>query len=270
MEKKPEIGYFGREGSNTQQAAEQMYSGSLHGYPTIPDVFRAVMKGEVDAAVVPIENSVEGSVGITNDLLYRDDLYITGEYYMKITHCLIARPGTARESIRTVISHPQALGQCSTYIAENRLTAIPFPDTASAVSALGESRYAGAAAIASERAAEIYSMEILERDMGDFPDNYTRFVSLSREPGKFISGRRMKVSVVVSLENRPGSLMKALEIFHRHGVNLTRIESRPVKFSPWKYIFFLDAEMSPEKASTLEELEKNSLSYKFLGVYPRD
>lgn len=264
----PRIGYFGKNGSNSQIAAENMHRGELRGYPSIPALFKAVADEELEHAVVPIENSVEGSVGITNDLLYRENLFISAEYYMKITHCLIARPEVEKREIRTVLSHPQALGQCSSYISQNGFETLPFADTASAVSALSDERYAESAAIAGARAASIYGMRVLEHDIGDFKDNYTRFISLSGESGRMRKDVPMKASIVVSLEDTPGSLMRALEIFSRHGVNLTRVESRPVKFSPWKYIFFMDAQITSESTASLEELRSSSLNYKFLGFYP--
>lgn len=265
----PRIGYFGKEGSNTEYAAKEMYRGEFRGFSSIQSVFQAVKSGDIDYGVVPIENSVEGSVGITNDLLYRDEVYIVGELYSKITHCLIVRPGTGLESVKNVISHPQALGQCSEYIFKMGLNTMPFPDTASAVASLAEVRYSSYAAIGSERTAALYGMEVLARDIGDFPDNHTRFVSISRTVAKrSAEGIQLKASIVVSLDHRPGSLNGILEIFSRNGINLTRIESRPVKFSPWRYIFFLDAIYRNEYETVFAEIREKSSTYKLLGIYP--
>ena len=267
---KARIAYFGKEGSNTQQAAMRMFGGScdFEGCTSIQKVFSAVEEGKASHGVVPIENSVEGTVGLTNDLLYRSNLCITGESYLKIMHCLIARPGTALEGMRHVISHPQALGQCSEFLSSHGLEGIPFADTASSVSALSREEYSGYGAIAAREAASIYGMEVLLEDVGDFRDNYTRFVSISREPNDAISTAKTKASVVVSVDHKPGSLKEVLEIYHRYGINLTKIESRPVKHSPWRYIFFLDSQGTPDDEAAFRELQQKCLEYKFLGRYP--
>lgn len=264
------IGYFGKEGSNTHLASTQMHRGTFRSFPSIPSLFKAVEEGEIDRGVVPIENSVEGSVGATNDQLYRDRLYITGEHYDRITHCLIGRKGTVVSSIKKVISHPQALGQCSRYIEENGLEAVPFQDTASAVSSLSEPQYSGYAAIGNRLAAELYGMAVIQEDIGDFQENYTRFISVSKSVANDKPGKAMKASIVVSLEDRPGSLKGILDIFSSHGINLTRIESRPVKFSPWKYIFFLDSEYGKDSDHAFKEIEKMSNSFRILGIYPME
>lgn len=262
------IGYFGREGSNTHQAALKMFPEPCmyESMTSIQKLFRAVVDGILDHGVVPIENSVEGTVGLTDDLLYRSSLFITGESYMKITHCLIVKPGTGLEALKYVISHPQALGQCSDFISEHNLEAIPFSDTASSVVALSREEYSGYAAIATGEAAALYGMEVLLEDIGDFKDNYTRFASISRKQNTLINGRS-KVSVMVSVEHRPGSLKEVLEVYHKYGINLTKIESRPVKHSPWRYIFFLDSQGTENDGDAFKELEERCPDYKFLGRY---
>lgn len=247
-----------------------MHNGAFQGFSSIPSLFRAVEEGKVDMGVAPIENSVEGSVGATNDQLYRHDLHIIAEHYEKITHCLVAVPGTGIRGKRKVISHPQALGQCSQYIEKMGLEPVQFQDTASAVSSLSDPRYSQYAAIGSRMAAELYGMEILQEDIGDFPENYTRFISVSRENHVHSAGlERRKASIVVSLEDSPGSLNGILGIYSTYGINLTRIESRPVKFSPWNYIFFLDSEYVPECEQAFREIENMGRSFRLLGIYPR-
>lgn len=262
-------GYFGKEGSYTESAARSMYGGIFKSYSSIQGLFAAVAQGEIDYGVVPIENSVEGSVGITNDLLYHDHLSIVAETYSRISHALIVKPGTTLDEIEGVISHPQALGQCSSILLKLGVKTVPFPDTATAVSALSESQYSRYAAIGSEKSAALYGMEILQHDVGDFHDNYTRFVSVAKEMAsdRSTSGKN-KASIVVSLDHRPGSLKEILEIFSDHNINLTRIESRPVKFSPWRYIFFLDCVLTEDSEKAFSEVEKKSSSFKLLGIYP--
>ena len=263
------IAYLGIKGSYTEFAARSLHRGDFHGYGSIHDVFRAVSSGETQYGVIPIENSLEGSLGITSDLLYREDVQIASEYNMRIEHCLVAKPGRDPASVTTVISHPQALGQCASYISRKGLIPVPFPDTASAIAALSEDRYSDCVAIGSESAARIYGMENLEKGIGDYQDNYTRFISITRPVPGARGSAGMKSSVVVSLEATPGSLMKALEIYYRKGVNLTRVESRPVKFSPWRYIFFLDAEFRDGDEEVLDELKNSCSSFKLLGIYPK-
>lgn len=264
-----EIGYFGKEGSYTESAARSLYTGNFSSYPSIQDLFSAVAHGEINCGVVPIENSVEGSVGLTNDLLYHEDLFIVAETYSRISHSLITRPGLETKDIEGIISHPQALGQCSSIIQMLGVKTVPFPDTASAVASLSEARYASYAAIGSERSAELYGMKVLEHDVGDFRDNYTRFVSVASQMDSLDAGKgNRKTSIVVSLDHRPGSLKEILEIFSDHRINLTRIESRPVKFSPWRYIFFLDSVYTDRSEVALSEISEKSSSFKLLGIYP--
>ena len=262
------IGYLGTPGTYSEAAAMKMHSGEFTGFRTIPDLFNAVIAGTVDISVVPIENSVEGSVGITSDLLFRNDVYITGETYLKISHCLISSDEMTTDRVKIILSHPQALGQCARFISKGSYEVIPFPDTVTAVVGVRDRIYPNAAAIASERAAEIHGMKILERNIGDFDENYTRFVSLSSKENTSGKVLGSKTSIVVSVDNKPGSLLKALEVFYRYGINISKIESRPVRFTPWNYIFFLDFGTIEDQDAAMDELRKKVLSYKLLGKYP--
>lgn len=264
------IGYLGIKGSNSEAVASSAYDGDLQGYRTIPSLFRALSSGQAKKCVIPIENSVEGPVGITNDMLYRDDVCIVAEHYRKITHCLISRPGNDISDIDTVISHPQAIGQCSTFIEDHDLKAIPFPDTATSVASLEDEKYRNCAAIADERAAGIYGMKILERDIGDFKENFTRFVTVEKGSWKIPeTGNDLKMSVVASASDSPGSLMRILKVYSSYGINLTKIESRPVKFEPWNYIFFLDSECGSDISGVTAALQEITDLFKVIGVYPR-
>ena len=262
------IGYLGTPGTYSEAAAMKMHSGEFTGFRTIPDLFNAVIAGTVDISVVPIENSVEGSVGITSDLLFRNDVYITGETYLKISHCLISSDEMTTDRVKIILSHPQALGQCARFISKGSYEVIPFPDTVTAVVGVRDRIYPNAAAIASERAAQIHGMKILERNIGDFDENYTRFVSLSSKENTSGKVLGSKTSIVVSVDNKPGSLLKALEVFYRYGINISKIESRPVRFTPWNYIFFLDFGTIEDQDAAMDELRKKVLSYKLLGKYP--
>lgn len=265
-----QVGYLGIKGSNSEAVASAAYGENLQGYSTIPAMFHALIAEKTDRCVVPIENSVEGSVGITNDLLYREEVRIVAEHYRKITHSLIAFPGTRIEDIEAVISHPQATGQCSTFIENHGFRVIPFPDTATSVASLSDKNYRNFAAIGDARAARIYGMEVLSENIGDYSENFTRFVSLEKGSWMVPENRNnLKLSVVAASSDRPGSLMRILNAYSTLGINLTKIESRPLKFEPWNYIFFLDSESGNSLPDLMEALRSATNDFKILGVYPR-
>ncbi len=231
-----------------------------------PEVFERVRAG--GAAVIPIENSLAGSVLEHYDLLLENPVRVEGELLLRIRHCLIAAPGAQLGSVREVYSHPVALAQCRRFFAEHPShRAMPFYDTAGAVAhAVG----AGAAAIASELAAGAHGGEVLLAGIEDNPANYTRFLLLrGSEAPRLVFEEPDKVSLAFAVRNRPGSLVAALEVFARHGLNLTRLESRPVPGSPWEYVFYADyqhrADSSAEQALT--ELAGLCLFVKELGRY---
>jgi prephenate dehydratase len=192
--------------------------------------------------MVPIENSLAGSIHQNYDLLLRYDLKITGEHILRIEHCLIANPGSTLEDIRVVSSHPQALAQCDRFIRAHHLEREAAYDTAGAVKMLSETKRPDMAAIASTRAALIYSMNVLAKNIEDDPNNFTRFLALSRVgiAAAQAGSSTYKTSVVFALPNEPGALFKALGVFALRDINLTKIESRPVPGKPWEYLFYLD------------------------------
>ena len=226
--------------------------------------------GEASYGVVPLENSLEGSVNVTLDLLYLMDVKICGEIQEPISHNLIVKPGTRRSQIKVIVSHPQALAQCSAYLEAN------FPkakwkeasSTAAAVKSL--KRLRNAAAIGTELAAKIYGMKILERNLNGGNRNFTRFIVLSLEDCKPTG--RDKTSVIFSIKDRPGALYEALKPFAVRSINLTKIESRPSKDEPWTYIFFMEFEGHRTEKKCLEalrDLESLCSFVKILGSYPR-
>jgi len=237
---------------------------------TLNNVFNSVEKGGADYAVVPIENSLEGSVNQTYDLFLGSNLMVCGELNLRIRHCLIALPKTKLSDIKTVYSHPQALAQCRKFLESLNCEAISTYDTAGSVKMLGEKKLTNAVAIASERAAVIYSMRIVKRSIEDNHNNYTRFFVLSRNDAA-PSGND-KTSIVFSLKHVPGSLYKALEEFAVRDINLTKIESRPTKQKPWEYNFYLDFEGHRKERGceeALKGLEKKADFIKVLGSYPK-
>lgn len=267
------VAFLGPRGTFCEQAARKFFSGLpaiFIEYLTIKDVFRAVLSNEVDYGVVPVENSTEGSISLTLDLLLNYDIKIYGEIEQKAVHNLIVKPGTKLKNIKIILSHPQALAQCKRFLEENlpKAKIKEVSSTSAAVKAL--KRLKNAAAIGSELAAEIYGCEILAKGIEDNPENYTRFFVLSkkdREP----SGND-KTSIIFSVEHVPGALFRALEPFAKRKINLTKIESRPTRKKPWDYVFFVDFEghkNEPHCKEALEELKRICSFIKILGSYPK-
>ncbi len=235
------------------------------------DVFEAVAAGRTDYGVLPIENSLAGSIHQNYDLLLRHQLHIVGEHFLRVNLCLIGFPGAKKEDIRHVLSHPQPLGQSAGYLRKMRgVTTEPVYDTAGSVKLLKASGERTAAAIASRRAAEIYGMEILEANIEDNPENYTRFLVIAKEP--VTPSGEAKTSIVFILKNQPGALFKALSVFALRDIDLTKIESRPLQGKPWEYLFYIDflGAMQEERAQrALDHLGEYALMLRVLGSYPR-
>ena len=234
------------------------------------DVFAALDSGAADAAAIPIENSLAGSVLEHFDLLLRHEVKVVRETLVRIRHNLIALPGASAGQIDRVYSHPVALAQCRRFLAAHpKMKAIGFYDTAGSVKQLMELREAGVAAIASEAAAIHYGAEILARGIEDDPENYTRFFLVHRAAEAPTEPEANKMSLAFTLENRPGSLVAALSALSAIGTNLTKIESRPVQGKPWEYIFYVDCQIgsSAEGTRALDALHAHCGMVKELGRY---
>ncbi|MBE0699550.1 MAG: ACT domain-containing protein, partial [Anaerolineaceae bacterium] len=216
-----------------------------------------------------------GSIHHNYDLLLQNPLWIIGEHFLRVQHCLISNPGVERTAITKVISHPQALAQCDGYLQEQKLPPEVFYDTAGAVKHLKESGARDIAAIASRRAAQVYGMQILAEDIEDNPANFTRFLVISQEPYQPSPGEdcdSCKTTIVFTLKNQPGSLFKALSVFALRDIDLTKIESRPLVGAPWEYLFYVDftgSNTSPAAARALAHLEEYATTLRVLGSYPR-
>ena len=266
------VAFQGERGAYSESAVFQFFGADTHVKPCqdFKDVFDSVCTQETQFGVVPVENSLEGSVTQNYDLFLRYDLKVCGEVVVKVEHCLIANPGIALEDIKTVYSHPQALAQCRSFLEDFGRELIPTYDTAGSVKMLKEKGLRNAAAIASERAANIYGMHILAKDIADNPENYTRFFVLSTEDSAPTG--KDKTSIIFSAKHEPGSLYHALGEFAKRNINLTKIESRPTKKTAWEYNFYLDFEghrTEPRCKEALKALEKYAIFVKILGSYPK-
>jgi chorismate mutase/prephenate dehydratase len=266
------IAFQGERGAYSESAVYTFFGKSAEVQPCrdFKDVFESVEKQTTQFGVVPIENSLEGSVNQTYDLFLKYDLKVCGEVIIRVSHCLIANKGTTIEQIKTVYSHPQALAQCRNFLERSGWELIPTYDTAGSAKMLKEKGLEGAAAVASERAAKLYGLEILAKEIEDNPNNYTRFFVLSTEEAP-VTGKD-KTSIIFSATHKPGSLYQALGEFAKRGISLTKIESRPTKQTPWEYNFYLDFEghrSDPRCAEALEALRKYSAFIKILGSYPK-
>ncbi|MBI4267738.1 MAG: prephenate dehydratase [Chloroflexi bacterium] len=266
------VAFQGEPGAYSEGAAFQFFGHSISVKPceTLDDVFKSVEMDEAQHGIVPIENSLEGSISRVYDLLLDSSLRVCGETEFRVSHCLIANPGTKWESIKRVYSHPQALGQCQKYLRHLKVEVIPAYDTAGSVKMIKEKGIADGAAIASARAAEIYGMTIMAREIEDNPNNFTRFFILARQDSPPTGND--KTSIVFSVKHQPGALYEFLKELANRKINLTKIESRPTRQKPWEYNFYLDFEGHREDKvpnDALERLKDFSIFLKVLGSYPR-
>jgi len=266
------IAFQGERGAFSEEAVVKLKGEnvSLVPRPTFEELFATVPEGAADYALAPIENSLAGSVHQTYDLLLESSFHIIGEVTIPIAHALIGCTGASLESIRVVRSHPVALAQCLGFFAGHPgIQPIASTDTAGSVRQIMEKRDPSTAAIAGRRAAEYYGASILVENIQDHAENYTRFVLLSASPET--SEHANKISLVVRVKHQPGALHSALGVFAQRGISLLKIESRPIKGSPWHYSFYLDIEGSTtdEKVSdALAELHDRADWFRILGCYP--
>lgn len=269
------VGYLGPEGTFTHEAALMYVKGKLMDlveYQTIPDLIYGVDKGQIDHAVVPMENSMEGTVNITVDMIIHEvSVYITGELILPIHHCLLVKPGVRLDELKVVLSHPQALAQCRKFLHE-KLHGVELRTTSSTAAAArevakGEREWG---AIGSKHAASVFGLDIIEENIQDHNGNCTRFVVLSRQRSQ--STGYDKTTIVFSVDHKPGSLYCALRLFAERGINLTKIESRPMKTNLGEYLFLVDFEGHVQDAvvqEALDELAGQSKYFAVLGSYPR-
>jgi prephenate dehydratase len=278
----PKVAFQGERGAYGEMATLQYFpDAKLVPLKSFQDVFEAANNDEVEYIVVPVENSIEGSINEIYDILLQSRMSVIGEVYQRVIHCLIANRNV--KMIRYVYSHPQALAQCRGYLQKKGLKPVPTYDTAGAVKMIKENKMSDSAAIASKRAAELYDMEILDEGIEDGMNNYTRFLVLSPKKKKKKKKKKKsdksdlhdgpyKTSIIFSVRHVPGALFGILGEFAIRKINLTKIESRPTKEMPWEYNFYVDFEGHLQNKAVHDALMsiKPKISYmKILGSYKK-
>ncbi len=270
------VAFQGEPGAYSQLAALEYFGPNTATLPcaSFEQVFEAAQAGRASHGLLPVENSLAGSIHRNYDLLLRHDLHIVGEYPLRVSHCLMALPGVSLDQVQRAHSHPQALAQCEANLRRLGLQPVVEADTAGSARWLAESGDRQAAALASRHAAQVYGLQILKTGMEDNPANFTRFLALACQPQVVDDPETgdYKTSIVFSMDNRPGVLFKTLAVFALRDIDLTKIESRPMPGQVWEYLFYIDFAGHAESANcrrALEHLAELTTFLRLLGSYPR-
>ncbi len=265
---RPRVAYQGERGAYSEDAVATLFGDAVEMLPCLEfrDAFEAVDTGQATHAVVPVENSIEGTVAQVNDLLLEHDLTVAGEVIVVVDHCLIANPKSGLDNIRMVYSHPQALGQCRRFLARHPTwKQIPSYDTAGSVKLIKERGRKDESAIASRRSAQIYGMKVLAEGVQTDHENYTRFFVVEKHPRRIESADKTSIAFVA--KNVPGSLHACLGEFAKRGINLTKLESRPRSARPWNYVFYADFEGSMDDSKVRDAVGALVTTAGFVKVF---
>jgi len=262
------VSFQGEYGAYSESAAKKFFGNDIKTVPckSFEDALKITEGNESNYSVLPVENSIEGTVGQSIDAITNTSLHSIGEVYLKVEHCLIGKGKL--EDIKTVYSHPQALGQCSNFIQNKKLQTVPTYDTAGSVKIVKEMNDVQSASIASYDAGKLYEVPIIEQGIENNPNNFTRFLIFSKKNSS--ESLNDKTSIIFSVKHEPGALYKILKEFNDNGINLTKIESRPNKNTNWEYNFFVDliGHFSNSKiSSVLNKISENTIFLKVLGSY---
>jgi chorismate mutase/prephenate dehydratase len=266
------VAFQGERGAFSEDAGAKLFGKDIDFLPCVrlKQVFELVSQDKVEFGVVPLENSQAGSINDTYDLLLVYPLNIFAEVILKISHYLMALPGEKLADITTIYSHPQALAQCEEFLSRLKVDIMPSYDTAGSAKMIKEKKLKNSAAIASNRAADIYGLEILAPEIETNVNNYTKFVAISKQKAK--PAQKSKTSLVFAAEHKPGSLYEILGIFATRNINLTKLESRPSRTKPWEYVFYADFEGHLDGKiykEAVTELQREAAFVKILGSYPQ-
>ena len=271
------VSYQGSPGAYSYLAAQRHFAGrqgdlGLLGFTTFQQLLEAVQTGEADYGMLPVENTTAGSINEAYDLLASADLAAVGEEILRIEHCLVTLEPIPLSQVRRVASHPQALAQCSEFLASlPDCSAEAYHDTAMAVQKVIADQDLSQAAIASQEAAELYGLHVVERHIANQAENFTRFLVVAREPAEVRPGVPCKTSMVLATRHEKGALVRCLNVLAERGVNLSKLESRPRPNTPWEYLFYVDVDgnvADPGFGAALEELEPVCSFLKVFGSYP--
>jgi len=265
------VAYQGEAGAYSEEGALALFPDGEHQpFPSIRTVFEAVEVGRAQWGLVPMDNSQAGSINETYDLFLRHGLHLVGETIVRVDHSLLALPGATIDEVREVISHPQAIAQCEEFLSTLEVNVRAEYNTAGAAKAIADGKLAGVAAIASRRAGELYGLSSLADRIQTYPDNYTRFGALSRDPAPLAEPD--KSSLVFGVGHVAGSLYRCLGAFAERHLNLTKLESRPRPGRPWEYVFYADVDAPaqlPGMVDALESLSEHATFTRLLGTYAR-
>ncbi|MGD8701035.1 MAG: prephenate dehydratase [Desulfosarcina sp.] len=267
------VAFQGTRGAYSEMALHEHFGKAVEtiGCDAFDDVFDLVNNGAATHGFIPVENTIAGTVVENYDLLFANEVFVIAEVYLPIRHTLLAKKGAQIESIQEALSHPHALKQCKAYLKSKKIRMVPTYDTAGAAQAVASGDRLDRAAIASELCAEIYDMEILERDIQTNSTNTTRFFVIAKKenvPEDHVTG---KTTVAFKTRHYPGALVDCLQIFQKYSLNLTKLESRPIPENPWEYVFYAAFEAgidSDAVKSAIGELTLHAVFVKLLGSYP--
>ena len=269
------VAFQGIQGAYSEVAARTFFGRSCTTLPaeTFEQVFDFVEQQRADRGIIPIENSLAGSIHQNYDLLLEHKLHIVGEVHLRIEHSLLCQPNASLKDILHVRSHPQALAQCKRFFERNpRITPLPYFDTAGAARSLADEHVHNIAAIASERSAALYQLKVLKRNLENTSNNFTRFLIVGKAPWKPSRSVKTKSSIVFApAKNQTGILFQTLGVFYVRNIDLLKIESRPDPRVPFEYLFYLDLEGSPATrhiAEAFAHLREKTKFFRLLGAYP--
>ena len=265
------VAYLGIKGAFSEQAARDFFGDDLYDVQcqSFAEIFTAIETDQADYGILPVENSLAGTVSQSYELLTHHTAHIQGEIILYIEHALLALPNTSLADIEQVRSHPQALAQCAEFLRDNHLQPVEWYNTAGAAKDVLQDATQRIAAIASPRVGEMYGLQILARHIQDLPNNFTRFFALGKSPTE--RAEYNKTSLLFSVKDRSGVLVDCLLCFSRNNINLSKIESRPTRHQPWQYMFYVDLHGHVHDANfkgAIEALKQEAATVQILGSYP--
>lgn len=267
------VAYSGTEGAFAHIATGKLFpTAQKVAFGSFADAYRAVELGDCDVAVLPVENSNNGEVGQVTDLMFSGSLYVNEMFDLAVTQDLLVKPGTKIEEIKTVVSHPQALGQCAEQIRRHGWMTQEYPNTALAARYVAESEDRTIAAIASEEAADVFGLEVLERNLNESRSNTTRFAVFSRSENRNHRGHGAHFILVFTVRNEAGALARAIDVVGHYGFNMHSLRSRPMKELLWQYYFYVEAEgdiHTPQGENMMRALSVFCDKLKLVGCFSR-